>query len=103
MASMPMLLVAATHPIIKGKAPGIAPIKTENGLTNFIGVYNATYRNKEMDASIATFILIKYIKKIPNSEHIIAINNAKICEISFFGSGRFLVLAINLSKSFSII
>ena len=32
-----------------------------------------------------------------------AINNAKLCEISFFGSGRFFVLAINLSKSFSII
>ena len=56
-----------------------------------------------MDAKIATLTLIKYIKKIPNNEHITAINNAKLCEISFFGNGRFLVHAINLSKSFSII
>ena len=100
---MPIVLVAATHPIIKGKAPGIAPINTDNGLINFIGVYTAVYRNNEMDAKIATLTLIKYIKKIPNSENITAINNAKLCEISFFGSGRFFVLAINLSKSFSII
>ena len=59
----------------------MAPINTEKGLINFIGVYTAAYKNREMDAKIATFKFIRYIKKIPNSEHIIAMNNAKLCEI----------------------
>ena len=41
-ASTPKLLVAATHPIIIGKAPGIAPTKTESGVISFRGVYKAT-------------------------------------------------------------
>ena len=36
-----------------------------------------------MDDRIATLILIKYIKKMPDKEHITATNNAKLCEISF--------------------
>ena len=38
-ASMPKLLVAATHPSIKGIAPGNAPTKTDKGVIVFNGVY----------------------------------------------------------------
>ena len=88
---------------MNGKAPGIAPTKTANGLINFIGVYIAVYIKIETAASMATLILIKYINKTPIKAVIIAKNNAVFLVISFFGRGLFLVLIISLSKSFSII
>ena len=44
---MAKLLVTATHPNIKGIAPGKAPTKTENDVLRFKGVYAKTYSNND--------------------------------------------------------
>ena len=54
-------------------------------------------------AKIATLMFIRYIKTIPKTPVVIASNNAVFILILFLGSGRFLVLVINLSKSLSMI
>ena len=54
-------------------------------------------------AKIATLIFIKYIKIKPIKAELIAKKSAVFWVISFLGKGRFIVLDISLSKSFSII
>ena len=56
---MPNSFVAATHPSIKGIAPGKAPTKTESGVFCFKGVYKHVYKNVEILAKNAVLILIK--------------------------------------------
>ena len=88
---------------MKGKAPGIAPTKTDKGVTNFSGVYTEVYKKIDTAASSATFELIIYNMNNPIIVDNTAKTKAVFTEILFVGSGLFLVLTIKASKSFSII
>lgn len=55
---MPKSPVAATHPSIKGMAPGKAPTNTESGVSVFRGVYTQVYKKIEIAPNIAVLGLM---------------------------------------------
>src|SRR5690606_30063009 len=101
--SIPKSSVAATHPNMKGMAPGNAPTKTERGDIVFSGVYTLVYRNKDIAPNMAVLGLRAKSDNIPSTVNATAIVSAVLGDIRPEGMGRFLVRFIRASKSFSMI
>src|SRR5690606_6300480 len=99
--SIPKLSVAATHPNIKGMAPGKAPTKTASGVIVFKGVYTLVYKNMEIAPNMAVFGFKKYKLTIPTNVRITARVMAVFTDILPDGMGLFLVRFIKASDSFS--
>src|SRR6185295_918268 len=95
--------VAAVHPSKGGKAPGKAPTKTAIGPTRFSGVYTKQYNTIEMTdkTNVKGLVNLHNRKRLINP-HMPAKIKASVTVTRLVGSGRFFVLSMIASKSFSI-
>ena len=86
---MPNSFVAATHPNIKGMAPGKAPTNTDNEVFCFNGVYTQAYKKMDKLAKKAVLRFIKYRVETPTKVKTTPINKAVLDCIRPAGNGRF--------------